>query len=330
VGTIAKRSTDEREVLSVDAIVLLKDDHATVKRLFREFERGGSGPSKKKQKVVDQIIEELSRHAFIEEEIFYPEARAEVAAAEDTVLESVEEHHIVAWTLSELQDMPPEDERYEAKVSVLMELVREHIKEEEGDLFPKVRKALGRSELRDLGERMEQAKKRAPSRPQPKSDVDQRTTATPSQGRAKGRRGRAPQMVEEVMSKDPLTISTSSSIAEAARLMREADAGAMIVVDEGEKVEGILTDRDIAIRAVAEDRDPSGTRVGEIASTDLETLSPGSSLKDAVRLMRERAVRRLPVVESGRPVGIVSIGDLAIERDPESALADISRAPGNP
>ena len=314
----------------MDAIVLLKDDHATVKRLFREFERGGKGPSKKKQKAVNQIIEELSRHAFIEEEVFYPEAKAAVEAAEDTVLESVEEHHIVAWTLSELQDMPPEDERYEAKVSVLIELVREHIKEEEGELFPKVRKALSRNELRELGERMEQAKERAPTSPQPKSDVDERTTATPSQGRARDRRGgAAPQSVEEVMSRDPLTISASSSIAEAARLMREGDTGAMIVVDEQESVEGILTDRDIAIRAVADERDPSDTRVGEIASTDLDTLSPGSSVKDAVRLMREQAVRRLPVVDSGRPVGIVSIGDLAEERVPASVLAEISRAPGN-
>jgi len=131
------------------------------------------------------------------------------------------------------------------------------------------------------------------------------------------------------MTPDPLTISVSSSIAEAARLMREADTGAMIVVDKDDRVEGILTDRDIAIRAVAEDRDPVQTRVGEIASTDLEILSPDSSIRDAVRLMRERAVRRLPVVDSGRPVGIVSIGDLANARDPRSALAEISRAPAN-
>jgi CBS domain-containing protein/hemerythrin superfamily protein len=318
-------------VLAVDAIVLLKDDHATVKRLFRDFERGGRSSTKRKSKLVNQMIEELSTHAYIEEEIFYPEARAAVEAAEDTVLESVEEHHIVTWTLSELEDMSPEDERYDAKVSVLIELVRDHIKEEEGDLFPKVRKALSRNELRELGERMEETKKRAPRRPQPKADVDERTTATPSQARARGQRAeRAPQSVEEVMSPDPITVSVSTSIAEAARLMREADTGAMVVVDEEENVEGILTDRDIAIRAVAEDRDPSQTRVAEIASTDLEALSPGSSIEEAVRLMRERAVRRLPVVDSGRAVGIVSIGDLAVERDPRSALADISRAPGNP
>ena len=131
------------------------------------------------------------------------------------------------------------------------------------------------------------------------------------------------------MTPDPVTISGGSSIAEAARLMREADTGAMIVVDEDDEVEGILTDRDIAVRAVAEDRDPQETRVGEIASTDLEILSPNSSVKDAVKLMRERSVRRLPVVDGGRPVGIVSIGDLAEERDPRSALADISSAPGN-
>jgi CBS domain-containing protein/hemerythrin-like domain-containing protein len=312
----------------VDAIALLKDDHRTVKDLFRQFERTGPRGQKTRRKLVDRMIEELSAHAYIEEEIFYPEARAAVEKAEDTVLEAVEEHHIMEWTLSELQDMQPSDERFHPKVSVLIELVREHIKEEEGELFPQVRKALSRSELQELGERMEQNKGSAPKKPQPKAEVDERTTATPSSG--EGRRdGREAQSVKDVMTPDPVTISSSSSIAEAARLMREADTGAMIVVDENNEVEGILTDRDIAIRAVAEDRDPSQTRVGDIASTDIEALSPRSSIRDAVKLMRERAIRRLPVVENGRPVGIVSIGDLAEERDSRSALADISRAPGN-
>jgi CBS domain-containing protein/hemerythrin-like domain-containing protein len=311
----------------VDAIALLKDDHRVVKDLFRQFERTGPRGNKTKRRLVDRMIEELSVHASIEEEIFYPEARTAVAKAEEDVLEAYEEHHIVEWTLSELRNMQPNDERFDAKVSVLIELVREHIKQEEGDLFPQVRKALSRSELQELGERMEEGKKSAPRQPQPRAEVDERTTAIPSSAEA---RGRARQSVKDVMTPDPVTISSSSSIAEAARLMREVDAGAMIVVDQNDEVEGILTDRDIAIRAVAEDRDPSQTRVGEIASTDLEALTPRSSIEDAVGLMRERAIRRLPVVEEGRPVGIVSIGDLAEERDPRSALADISRAPGNP
>jgi CBS domain-containing protein len=109
--------------------------------------------------------------------------------------------------------------------------------------------------------------------------------------------------------------------------MKQQDAGAMIVLDESKKVVGIVTDRDIAIRAVAEGRDAKTTKVGDIASKGLKSLSPTDSVEDAVRLMREQKIRRLPVVEDGRPVGIVSIGDLAQERDPRSALADISRAP---
>jgi len=313
----------------VDAIALLKEDHRTVKDLFRQFERTGARGHKTKRKLVDKMISELSAHAAIEEDIFYPQARAAAENTEDTVLESVEEHHIVEWTLSELQDMDERDERFDAKVTVLIELVREHIKEEEGDLFPQVRKAMSRAELQELGDRMEQAKRSAPREPKPQREADRRTTATPLSGRATGPGDRGPQHVEEVMTPDPVTVSASSSVAEAARLMREVDTGAVIVVDADDRVEGILTDRDIAVRAVAEDRDPSRTRVGEIASTDVEALSPRSSIREAVKLMRERSVRRLPVVEEGRPVGIVSIGDLAEDRDPRSALADISKAPAN-
>lgn len=140
---------------------------------------------------------------------------------------------------------------------------------------------------------------------------------------------RQPRDVREVMTASPATVSTGSTLAEAAEKMRRHDAGAMIVLDDAQRVCGIITDRDIAVRAVAEGRDPKATKVGEVASKDLQTLSPTDSVTDAVRLMRERDVRRLPVVENGRPVGVVSIGDLAQERDPDSALADISSAPGN-
>jgi CBS domain-containing protein len=313
----------------LDAIALLKQDHKEVKGLFKRYEGLGERAHKTKRKLVDTIIEELSVHAFLEEELFYPQARQALEDGGDVVLESFEEHHIVEWTLSELQDLDARDERFDPKVSVLIELVREHIKEEEGELFPQVRSALSRSELAELGERMEQARARAPKEPKPKSEVDERTTVAPSAAVASGNGAGDAQTIEEVMTPDPVTISSASSIAEAARLMREADTGAMIVLDENQEVDGILTDRDIAIRAVAEDRDPSQTRVGEIASEDLTTLEPGASVGEAVRLMREKAIRRLPVVEGGRPVGIVSIGDLAEELDPRSALADISRAPAN-
>ncbi|MGB9377848.1 MAG: hemerythrin domain-containing protein [Mycobacteriales bacterium] len=153
----------------MDAIVLLKNDHKVVEKLFKQFEKAGDGAYKTKQKLVEQIIEELSTHTYIEEQIFYPVARAKVPETDDHVLESLEEHHIVKWVLSELSGMDPQDERYDAKVTVLTENVRHHIEEEEQDWFPEVRKGMGRRELGELGERMEAAKKKAPKTPRPKA-----------------------------------------------------------------------------------------------------------------------------------------------------------------
>lgn len=131
--------------------------------------------------------------------------------------------------------------------------------------------------------------------------------------------------VSDVMTTDPETIEASEPVMEAARRMRDADIGNVIVLDDG-RVVGILTDRDIAIRVVAEGKD-SSTPVREACSaTDLQTVGPDTSLDQAVQLMRDNAVRRLPVVENDQAVGIVSLGDLAIELDEESALADISAA----
>jgi hemerythrin-like domain-containing protein len=153
----------------VDAITLLKDDHSTVKDLFKRFEAAGDDAHKTKRQIVDKIIQELSVHAAIEEQVFYPAVRSAVEQAEDEVLESLEEHHIVKWTLSELEGMDPEDERFDAKVTVLIESVRHHIDEEEGEMFPKVRKAVGRKELQELGEQMKDAKQAAPTRPHPRA-----------------------------------------------------------------------------------------------------------------------------------------------------------------
>jgi CBS domain-containing protein len=134
--------------------------------------------------------------------------------------------------------------------------------------------------------------------------------------------------VEEVMTQDPRTVETGDTLVDAARIMREADVGAVVVAEDG-RVAGILTDRDIVVRAVADGRDASSTRVGDACSSDVTTLTPDQDIDEAVRLMREHDVRRLPVVQDGRAVGIVSLGDLAQERDPDSALADISAAPAN-
>ena len=136
------------------------------------------------------------------------------------------------------------------------------------------------------------------------------------------------QTVRDVMTADPSTIDSSQPIVEAARLMRTADTGVLVVTTDG-AVHGVVTDRDITVRAVAEGRDVQATPVAEVTSTDVETVGPDTSLAQVVQTMRSRAVRRVPVVEGGRVVGIVSIGDLAVEVDPGSALADVSAAPGN-
>jgi len=133
------------------------------------------------------------------------------------------------------------------------------------------------------------------------------------------------QTVEEIMTRDPRTVNASDTIADAARVMNESDIGDVIVVDNGD-VKGIVTDRDIVVRAVAEGRDPTSTPVGEVCTSGVEALEPSASVDDALRKMREADIRRLPVVEGGRPVGIVSLGDLAVEREPDSTLADISAA----
>jgi CBS domain-containing protein len=129
--------------------------------------------------------------------------------------------------------------------------------------------------------------------------------------------------VEEIMTHDPRTVDASASLVDAAREMRDGDVGDVIVTREGQ-VTGILTDRDIVIRGVAEGRAPESIPVREVATEDVRVLEPSQSLDKAVQAMREHDIRRLPVVDGGRPVGIVSLGDLAVERDPDSVLADIS------
>jgi CBS domain-containing protein len=136
------------------------------------------------------------------------------------------------------------------------------------------------------------------------------------------------QTIREVMTRNPRTVDASSPVAEAAKLMREGDIGSVIVTD-GNKVTGIVTDRDVAIRAVAMDRDPKSTPVREVCSPEAVTLSPDDSVGDALQVMRQRDVRRVPVVEGNQPVGIVTLGDLAVDRDPSSVLGDISAAPPN-
>lgn len=130
------------------------------------------------------------------------------------------------------------------------------------------------------------------------------------------------------MTPDPIALPQTATVFDAAQKMRDASIGNVVVLN-GQKVCGIVTDRDIVVRAIATGRDPRSTKLADICSRELTTLSPEDNVETAVRLMREHAVRRLPVVKDDRPVGILTLGDLAIEEDSESALADVSAAPPN-
>lgn len=137
------------------------------------------------------------------------------------------------------------------------------------------------------------------------------------------------QAIKDVMTPDPVCVDPHDSAADAARRMRDVESGAILVTEDGH-LRGLLTDRDIVVRAVAEGRDPRQVEVQEICSADIQALRPDDDVDRAVQLMRERHIRRIPVVEDDdHPVGIVSIGDLALARDERSALADISAAPAN-
>ena len=142
----------------MDAIALLQLDHKEVEQLFKEFEKLTERAHKSKEKIVNKVIRELAIHSAVEEMLFYPAVRTaalkatvrSLKEAGETVLESLEEHHVVKWTLSELEKMSSEDERYDAKFKVLMESVRHHIEEEQDELFPKARRLLGYSPSHDL------------------------------------------------------------------------------------------------------------------------------------------------------------------------------------
>jgi CBS domain-containing protein len=133
------------------------------------------------------------------------------------------------------------------------------------------------------------------------------------------------QTVEQIMTRDPRTVDASDTVMDAARVMRDNDIGDAVVMDGGQ-ITGIVTDRDIVVRGVAEGRDPESTDVSEVCTTGVETIEPEASVDDALSRMREKDIRRLPVAKNGRPVGIISLGDLAVEREPDSTLADISAA----
>jgi len=134
--------------------------------------------------------------------------------------------------------------------------------------------------------------------------------------------------MRDIMSPAPECMDSTESVSAAARAMRERGIGTVLVMEDG-RLYGLVTDRDITVRVLAEDRDPLATRLGDICSTDLAALGPDDDVAQAMRLVREQAVRRIPIVADGAPVGVVSIGDLALAADGGSALSGVSAAPPN-
>lgn len=152
----------------MNALTLLKQDHNNVEELFRRFETARTDDASELGRVRDLVVEQLSRHAAVEEQVFYPAIRARLGRDQESdILEALEEHHLMKLTLSELAKLDPSNDRFRAKMTVLVESVRHHVEEEENDLFKQVRDTFTVEELNDMGERIEQAKSAAPTRPHP-------------------------------------------------------------------------------------------------------------------------------------------------------------------
>jgi hemerythrin superfamily protein len=151
--------------MSNDAIVLLKADHKEVKAVFKQFQKAGEDATEQKGQLVAKMIELLTVHTYLENELIYPEVRRQLPDLEDDVLESFEEHHVADVLCLELSKMTADHERFDAKTTVLIENVLHHIEEEEGEWFPKVREGMTRKQLAELGERMLQMRATAPHSP---------------------------------------------------------------------------------------------------------------------------------------------------------------------
>jgi hemerythrin-like domain-containing protein len=151
--------------MSTDAIVVLKKDHQEILKTFKDFEAAGENATKTKGKLVDRMIELLTVHTYLENEVMYPRVRELLPELEDDVLESYEEHHVADLLVVELAAMKPDHERFDAKTKVLIENVRHHIEEEEQEWFPQVREGLGRKQLQEIGAAMEERRDSAPRRP---------------------------------------------------------------------------------------------------------------------------------------------------------------------
>ncbi len=166
--------------MSTDAIVLLKQDHKEILKTFRDFEKLGPNAHVRKGELVTKMIELLTVHTYLENEVMYPRVRELLPAVEDDILESYEEHHVADVLVMELVGMKPDAERFTAKTTVLIENVRHHIEEEEDEWFPTVREGLSRTVLREIGQEMIERRKTAPTKPSQPSALKRPSTPSSS------------------------------------------------------------------------------------------------------------------------------------------------------
>jgi CBS domain-containing protein len=138
-----------------------------------------------------------------------------------------------------------------------------------------------------------------------------------------------PQKVREIMTPNPVTMNVDDSVHRAAQTMRDRDIGAILVTDASQRLCGIVTDRDLVIRGLADAKDPQRTTLQQVYSEAITELTADDTVDNAIKLMAKKHIRRIPVMEGTRPVGILSLGDLALARDPDSALGGISGAAPN-
>ena len=184
----------------MDAIELLKQDHQAVEGLFERFISSAGRDDTARGRVVDSIIQELTVHAQMEEQVFYPAVRNILAQGDELVTESLEEHQEVKGILAELEQMSPGDQGFDSKVMNLIGDVRHHVNEEEGEILPKLQTAIGVSQLADLGQRMEEfklsltggtAKKSTARKSTAKKSTAKKSTARKSTAKKSTARGRA-------------------------------------------------------------------------------------------------------------------------------------------
>jgi hemerythrin superfamily protein len=161
----------------MNAIEMLKKQHREVEELFETLEGAGEGAMKTKERVFEQLADALAVHAEIEEKIFYPESKDAAADTEELLREAVEEHLSVKRVIADLMQTGPEDEQFDARCKVLKEQIEHHVKEEEEELFPKVKKACSKEQLEDMGERMKAMADELEELGQPSASIPDQTDA---------------------------------------------------------------------------------------------------------------------------------------------------------